>query len=79
VVYVVDKTGNGTGLFRVLRFSPVSIIPFSTYITRQIKYRPVGGRSSGTQCYHIDMNNNNTSHMYVCMYVCMNISIKDHR
>jgi hypothetical protein len=62
VGFVVDKVAQGQFYLRVLRFSPVNIIPplLSVLVYRLgMNNMPVGGRSSETSSHLINMNNNN--------------------
>jgi hypothetical protein len=57
------QSGTGIGFLRVLRFSPVIIIPLCLFMLiyhlGDMNNRPVGGRSSETLPYSMDLNNNN--------------------
>jgi hypothetical protein len=62
VGFVVDKVALGHDLLRVLRLSPVDIIPpwlFVLIYHLGMNNRLVGGRSSETWSQLIDMDNNN--------------------
>jgi hypothetical protein len=64
VGFMVDTVALGQVYLRVLRFSPVNIIPpsLSVLVYRLgMNNRPIGGRSSETSSHPIDMNNNNNN------------------